>query len=339
MGEQSPGARKSVVSRRVSRFGGASYFAIEDSAGGTVPLKIEAGAPTDSIRIEDYGRVGLGTSTPYVELHIADGDSPTVRLDQDGSYGWRPQTWDVVGNETHFFILDATHGSKLCFRIEPNTPSNALCLRSTGNVGIGTWNADAALEVERADGTAQVLVQELNSTPEARTLLVLQNRGPVVTEYRDTDTGTTWTCRFGPDAFQVASAMGNALTLDSSGNLTIEGTLTESSNVALKENFQPVDGREVLERLSRVPVATWNFKSDDASVRHMGPTAQEFRESFGPGSDAEHIAPLDVNGVALAAIQQLHEDLKARESEIRTLKRANASLEARLKAIEESLGH
>ncbi|HDS15906.1 MAG TPA: hypothetical protein ENN66_04710 [Proteobacteria bacterium] len=69
----------------------------------------------------------MGTSILYVELHIVDGDSPTVRLDQNGSNGWAPQKWDLCGNETNFFIRDVTNGSALCFRIQPSTPSNTLC--------------------------------------------------------------------------------------------------------------------------------------------------------------------------------------------------------------------
>jgi hypothetical protein len=137
--------------------GGASYFAIEDSTAGRVPFKIEAGAPANSLYIEDYGRVGIGTALPYVELHIADGDTPTVRLDQDGSYGWVAQSWDVAGNESNFFIRDVTNGSKLPFRIQPSTPDNTLCLRNSegvGRVGIGTWSPQEKLHVE---GNAFVL--------------------------------------------------------------------------------------------------------------------------------------------------------------------------------------
>ena len=127
--------------------GGANYFAIQDATNSRTPFKIEANAPANSLYVEDYGRVGLGTAIPYVELHIVDGDSPTVRLDQDGSSGWAAQSWDVCGNETNFFIRDVTNGSKLCFRIQPNTPSNTLCLRNTGNVGIGTWSPEKNLHI------------------------------------------------------------------------------------------------------------------------------------------------------------------------------------------------
>jgi hypothetical protein len=128
--------------------GGASYFSVEDVTNGTRPFTIEAGAPSHSLYVEDYGRVGLGTSTPAVELHIKDSDTPTVRLEQDSSGGWVAQTWDLAGNESNFFIRDATNGSKLPFRIQPSTPSSTLCLKSDGKVGVGTWSPTATLHVE-----------------------------------------------------------------------------------------------------------------------------------------------------------------------------------------------
>ena len=128
--------------------GGASYFTIWDTDGGRRPFTIEAGAPAHSLYVEDYGRIGLGTSIPSVELHIVDGDSPTIRLDQDGSSGWVAQRWDLCGNETNFFVRDVTNGSKLCFRIQPNTPSNTLCMRSDGKVGFGTWSPAYKVEAE-----------------------------------------------------------------------------------------------------------------------------------------------------------------------------------------------
>ncbi len=128
--------------------GGASYFSVDDADRGRSIFKIEPGAPSNSLYVEDYGRVGLGTATPVVELHIKDSDTPTVRLEQDSSGGWPAQTWDVAGNESNFFIRDATNGSKLPFRIQPGTPSSTLCLKSDGHVGIGTWSPEETLHVE-----------------------------------------------------------------------------------------------------------------------------------------------------------------------------------------------
>ncbi len=115
--------------------------------------------------------------------------------------------------------------------------------------------------------------------------------------------------------------------LDNNGNLEIGGLLTEASSVLLKEHFVAIDGQEVLDRLARLPITTWNYKTDDPSVRHMGPMAQDFYAAFGLGQDDRHIAPLDVNGVALAGVQALSQQVQALEQQ-------NAELLQRLQALE-----
>ena len=74
---------------------------------GRTPFTLEAGAPSHSLYVDDGGQIGLGTSTPVVEMHMVDGNTPTMRLEQDGSSGFSQQTWDVAGNEANFFIRDA----------------------------------------------------------------------------------------------------------------------------------------------------------------------------------------------------------------------------------------
>jgi len=133
--------------------GGANYWAIEDSNAGRQPFRVEAGARSNALYVEDDGDVGLGTSTPVVNLHIVDGNTPTLRLEQDGSSGFTPQTWDVAGNETNFFVRDATNGSRLSFRIEPSTPQDTLYLDSTGNVGFGTTSPSDIIHMSDNSGT------------------------------------------------------------------------------------------------------------------------------------------------------------------------------------------
>ena len=55
---------------------------------------------------------------PIMELHIRDGDSPAVRLEQDWLL-WLDslKSGTCASNESNFFIRDATNGSKLPFRI------------------------------------------------------------------------------------------------------------------------------------------------------------------------------------------------------------------------------
>src|SRR5215469_2082049 len=84
------------------------------------------------------------------------------------------------------------------------------------------------------------------------------------------------------------------------------GSWSSLSDRNVKDNFGAVDGTALLARLAALPIATWNYKAQADSIRHMGPTAQDFRAAFGLGEDERHISTVDSEGVALAAIQALY---------------------------------
>jgi trimeric autotransporter adhesin len=115
------------------------------------------------------------------------------------------------------------------------------------------------------------------------------------------------------------------------------GSWSSVSDRSLKENLQPVDGRAILARLTRLPITTWNYLAQDASIRHMGPMAQDFYAAFGLGEDDVSIATLDLDGVALAAIQGLAEIVEEQSERIEQLETQNAGLEERLAALEARL--
>ncbi len=143
--------------------GGAEKFSIDDISGSRTPFTIEAGARTNALYVDDGGRIGIGTSTPTVNLHVKTGNTPTLRLEQDGTSGFTPQTWDLAGNEANFFIRDASSGSTLPLRIFPGAPSNALTIEgSTGDIGIGTTSPEGNLHV-RDNGVVLTYVQSANN--------------------------------------------------------------------------------------------------------------------------------------------------------------------------------
>ena len=80
--------------------------------------------------------------------------------------------------------------------------------------------------------------------------------------------------------------------------------------------MQTADPGEVLEKLAEVPVQTWNYKWDDASIRHMGPMAQDFYGAFGLGNTDKVIYHMDAIGVCLAAIKGLREIVEDHEHRI-----------------------
>jgi hypothetical protein len=103
----------------------------------------------------------------------------------------------------------------------------------------------------------------------------------------------------------VTATAGRLIETSTGAFLTSGGTWTNSSDSAKKAGFQDVDGDEVLAKLTAMPIRTWNYRSEDPTVRHMGPTAQDFRAAFGLGDGDKAIATVDADGVSLAAIQAL----------------------------------
>ena len=76
---------------------------------------------------------------------------------------------------------------------------------------------------------------------------------------------------------------------------------------------------------------TWRYKTQsDHSIRHIGPMAQDFYAAFDVGGDEKHIATVDADGVALAAIQGLYEIVQENQQEIRAQAREIAALRQQL---------
>jgi len=116
------------------------------------------------------------------------------------------------------------------------------------------------------------------------------------------------------------------------------GAWTTVSDRNAKENFQPVNSTEVLAKVAALPLTTWNYKSQDARIHHLGPMAQDFKAAFGLGESDTGITTVDADGVALAAIQGLNQKLNEKNAEIQKLKeKADRvdSLEKRLNELEQ----
>lgn len=71
-----------------------------------------------------------------IEQHLKNGNTPTIRIEQDGTAGFSEQIWDIAGNETNFFIRDVTNGNILPFRVMLGAPNDALVLAKNGDIAI-----------------------------------------------------------------------------------------------------------------------------------------------------------------------------------------------------------
>ncbi|WP_299421852.1 hypothetical protein [uncultured Shimia sp.] len=210
--------------------GGANKFSIDDVTNGRVPFTVEANTPTNALFVEDTGHVGFGTNNPVVNLHAVEGNTPTLRLEQDGSSGFTPYTWDMAGNETNFFIRDVNGGSALSFRIFPgNENDDGLVIRN-GRVGVQTDNPSHTLHVRKTDGTAKLMVEDTGGAGANINMLQLISAGgnSIVME-NSTDSHKWRLFQHLNNTFKISSNGGSAadeFVLDSNGNLTLAGTIT-----------------------------------------------------------------------------------------------------------------
>lgn len=238
-----------------------------------------------------------------------------------------------------------------------------------GEVGVGIADPVARFHVFNSDGSAQIRVEETNAAVAARPMFELYNNGPVGFNMYNTSTAESWrfaaqTTGFrvslggsgGPE-FEVLETGGmkagpgsaTVFELQPSGNLTISGVLTQSSDVNAKRDIETVDATQVLAQLEQLPISEWTYKGDDGGARHLGPMAQDFHSVFQLGSDNTKIAPGDMAGVSLAAIKALQAELASlraeKDAEIAALRAAKdaeiaelgAMLTERLSAIEQML--
>ncbi len=136
-------------------------------------------------------------------------------------------------------------------------------------------------------------------------------------------------------AATIASTAVDQFTVRASGGTRIFSNSTSTVGVNLpaggnawavisdrnvKANFAEVDGRDVLDQLASIPIDTWNLTSQDESIRHIGPVAQDFYAAFEVGEDNTHITTSDADGVALASIQALYDLVQEQEAQIAALK-------------------
>jgi hypothetical protein len=108
--------------------------------------------------------------------------------------------------------------------------------------------------------------------------------------------------------------------------LYVNGTFVSMSDRNAKTNFATLDTREVLEKVIALPLSRWSYKND-ANTTHVGPMAQDFHGAFNVGTDDKHIATVDADGVALAAIQGLNQKLEEKDAKISALEKRLSDLE------------
>ncbi len=298
-----------------STSGGASYFTIWDTDGGVRPFTIEAGAPAHSLYVEDYGRVGLGTSLPVLDLHIVNGDTPAIRLDQDASLGWTVQVWDIAGNESNFFVRDVTGGSKLPFRIQPGAPTNTITMKSDGKVGIGTWSPAYKLEIETTGENAEIVCERTDGAT---------NFMSSTASYGQFGTVSNHSCRI-----LVNSAWKMEITSATDINMAdgggYNGTWNPASSRDLKENIQGLNTDEAMEALIGLNPVKYNYKEQKQEPR-VGFIAEDVPELVAMNG-RKSLGTVDILAVLTKVVQEQQKIVENQQKTITELQKKIADLE------------
>lgn len=270
--------------------GGSNYFAIEDSDAGRQVFRVDAGAPASSLYVDSSGEVGVGTSTPVTEIHVVDGDSPTLRLEQNGSSGFTPQVFDLAANEANFFIRDVTNGSQLPLRIQPGADSNALYIASTNDIGLGTASPSDNLHItDSSDDYFGITLEDTGATG---------------------GTGSWRLVHGGQNTTFRISRAGSGLSeliLYEGGNLTIGGTLTTAGSCSV--GCDAVFGESYeLPSIEEHAESMWANRH----LPNVGPTAEE-----GPMNISDKVGGiLNELETAHIYIEQLHREQQASQAQI-----------------------
>ncbi|HYM62208.1 MAG TPA: tail fiber domain-containing protein [Thermoanaerobaculia bacterium] len=306
-----------------SASGGANKFSIDDITNSKTPFTVTGNAPSNSIFVDSTGRVGFRTATPVLDLHVATGNTPALRLEQNSSGGFTAQTWDIAGNEANFFVRDVTGGSRLPFRIRPGAPTSSIDINASGNVGVGTASPSQKLDV---NGTVLVeggLVDFSTANPTTPTdagakLFNQAGVGPSLSGNAiDLRTGATPASRlFVTNAGNVGigtTSPGSQLVIANGGSTSSINAgatqFTAASSRTFKENIEPVDVPDILKKIEAVPVVTYDFRNNGPKDR-LGLIAEDFYQVLGRGDD-KHIDGQDVQMALWMAVQKLTAENKA----------------------------
>jgi hypothetical protein len=201
-----------------------------------------------------------------------------------------------------------------------NTASGSYALSSNTNginntaIGDGALNGNTTGDMNTASGAATLL----NNT----------------TGFKNTAIG--YGANVGANNLVNATAIGafavvnasNKIRLGDANVTVIEGQVayTFPSDKNQKENFQPVDGEEVLRKIRGFNLTSWNYIGHDPKeFRHYGPVAQEFFAAFGHDGIGTAGSPTTINSGDLAGILM---------SAVQELANQNLELKARLDALE-----
>ncbi len=317
------------------------------NADGTVTCESVGGAASSGwtddgtvVRLTDAAdKVGIGTTTPNEQLEIT------------GNFRLPPGTATTGIIFSGASPLIRNFGTNLFVGVNAGNLTGVAVNYNTG-VGLRALFNNIAGSDNTAVGAEALFNNTLGNVNTAVGAFALYTNTT-----GDLNTAIGWLANVASGNLTNATAIGANAVVDASNkvrigdpNVTvIEGQVpfTSVSDKTKKENFLSLNGQQVLQKLSLVPVHSWNFIGQDAKkFRHYGPNAQDFFAAFGHDGLGTIGSPTtltsgDVDGILMISVQALYELSLEKEKqivqltkEIEALRASNQTLQARLEALE-----
>lgn len=255
------------------------------------------------------GNVGIGTQSPTAALevsaykHVApiavfrnsgtDSAGHGIGIYTDSNFAAN-RNWGLILNTIEFGDF-SIHQSNAQYGDPFAAGTSRLYIKGNGNIGIGTASPGDKLDVKG---------NIMNSNPSGGYLALSGDLpGHPVNTY------PTLKTNFGYLYFSVGGLY--------SAYMDSGGVLTAVSDRAKKENFEEVDLQDTLAKIDQLPMYMWNFKSENSSIKHIAPVAQDFHALFGlNGIDNKMISNIDPPGIALVGVKALSKKITLIESGI-----------------------
>lgn len=125
------------------------------------------------------------------------------------------------------------------------------------------------------------------------------------------------------------------------------GSWSILSDSTKKQNITSISPIRYVNKLDSIDVYSWNYKSQNKEIKHIGPMAQDFYATFDIGADSTMINSGDFDGINLLLLKGLNEKLdliedqkekiSELEKELMLLEEKRLQMQKKLEAIENKL--